>query len=75
MRGVMDIVEKYRKEAGITKKFSCHSLRHTCATYKASKGYTTVELQGLLGHEKPETSMIYVHMARDQRQLMQQTSL
>jgi integrase len=31
----MDIVEKYRKLAGITKKFSCHSLRHTCATYKA----------------------------------------
>jgi site-specific recombinase XerD len=71
----MDIVEKYRKEAGITKKFSCHSLRHTCATYKASKGFTTVELQQLLGHEKAETSMIYVHMARDQKQLMQQTSL
>ncbi len=75
VRGVMDIVEKYRKAAGITKKFSCHSLRHTCATYKASKGYTATELQDLLGHEKPETSLIYVHMARDARQLMQQTSL
>ena len=40
VRGVMDIVEKYRKLAGISKKFSCHSLRHTCATYKAVKGYT-----------------------------------
>ena len=35
VRGVMDIVEKYRHLAGITKKFSSHSLRHTCATYKA----------------------------------------
>lgn len=75
VRGVMDIVEKYRVLAGITKKFSCHSLRHTCATYKASKGYTAVELQDLLGHEKAETSLIYVHMARDAKKLMEQTSL
>jgi site-specific recombinase XerD len=75
VRGVMDIVEKYRKLAGISKKFSCHSLRHTCATYKAVKGYTPPDLQELLGHKKPETSLIYVHMARDARQLMQQTSL
>jgi site-specific recombinase XerD len=75
VQGVADIVEKYRKLAGITKQFSCHSLRHTCATYKASKGYTPSDLQALLGHEKPETSFIYVHMARDQKQLMMQTSL
>ena len=75
VRGVMDIVEKYRKLAGITKKFSCHSLRHTCATYKAVKGYTPPDLQDLLGHKKPETSLIYVHMARDARELMQHTSL
>jgi len=75
VQGISDIVEKYRKTAGISKQFSCHSLRHTCATYKASKGYTTAELQDLLGHEKPETSFIYVHMARDAKKLMQTTSL
>jgi len=75
VQGISDIVEKYRKLSGITKQFSCHSLRHTCATYKASKGYTAVELQDLLGHEKPETSFIYVHMARDARKLMQETGL
>lgn len=75
VRGVMDIVEKYRQLAGITKKFSCHTLRHTCATYKAAKGYTPRDLQDLLGHEKPETSFIYVHLARDAKKLMEQTSL
>ena len=74
-QGVADIVEKYRKLARITKKLSCHSLRHTCATYKASKGYTVSELQELLGHERPETSLIYTHMARDPRQLMMNTGL
>jgi len=75
VRGVMDIVEKYRKLSGISKKFSCHSLRHTCATYKAAKGYTPRDLQDLLGHEKAETSFIYVHLARDAKKLMEQTSL
>src|SRR6266581_6125572 len=69
VQGVRDIIDKYGKAAGITKKFSCHSLRHTCATYKAAKGYTAAELQDLLGHEKPDTSLIYVHMARDAKQL------
>ncbi len=75
VRGVMDIVEKYRGLAGISKKFSCHSLRHTCATYKVVKGYSPADLQALLGHEKPETSFIYVHLAKDAKKLMQQTSL
>lgn len=75
VRGVMDIVEKYGKAAGITKKISCRSLRHTCATYKAKKGYLPRNLQQLLGHEKPETSSIYVHVANDPKKLMQQTSL
>jgi site-specific recombinase XerD len=34
-RGIMKIVEKYVKLAGISKNASCHSLRHTFATYKA----------------------------------------
>jgi site-specific recombinase XerD len=34
-RGIRKLVVKYRKEAGITKKAFCHTLRHTFATYKA----------------------------------------
>ncbi len=76
VRGVMDIVEKYRKSAGIQKKFSCHSLRHTCATYKVAKGLTVRQLQALLGHEKAETSLLYTHLAEtDGVKLMDQTSL
>jgi site-specific recombinase XerD len=75
VRGVMDIIEKYGKAAGITKKFSCRSLRHTCAMYKAKKGYLPHNLQQLRGHEKPETFSIYVYAANDPKKLMQQTSL
>ncbi len=76
VRGVMDVVQMYRNLAGISKKFSCHSLRHTCATHKAAKGLTPWQIQDLLGHEKVETSLIYIHLATtDARKLMEQTSL
>jgi integrase/recombinase XerD len=76
VRGVMDIVQKYRKRAGIAKKIGCRSLRHTCVRHKAAKGFTPRQLQDLLGHEKVETSLIYVHLATtDARKLMDQTSL
>ena len=32
-RGIRKVVVKYRKNAGITKRASCHTLRHTFATY------------------------------------------
>ncbi len=61
---------------GFRKKISCHSLRHTFATYKASKGVTALQLQGLLGHNSIHTSLLYVHMAiTDGKKLMEQTSL
>jgi site-specific recombinase XerD len=52
---------KYRKEAGITKKASCHTLRHTFATYKAEKGVSAFQLQQWLGHANLNTTQIYVH--------------
>ena len=76
VRGVMDIVKKYRKLAGIAKRFSCHSLRHTCAKYKAAKGFTPRQIQDLLGLENVEALFTSVHLAiTDVRKLMEQTSL
>ena len=76
VRGVMDIVKKYCKRAGIAKQCSCHSLRHTCAKYKAAKGFTPRQLQDLLGLEKVDPPFISFHLATtDVRKLMEQTSL
>jgi len=76
VRGVMDIVQKYCNLAGISKKCSCHSLRQTCARYKAAKGFTPRQIQALLGHEQVETSLIHIHPATtDARKLMEQTNL
>jgi len=60
VRGVMKIVQKYARIAGTTKHFSCHSLRHTCGTYKAKMGFTGLQIKALFGHERAETSEIVI---------------
>jgi integrase/recombinase XerC len=75
-RGIRKLVVKYRKEAGITKKASCHTLRHTFATYKAEKGVSPFQLQQWLGHANLNTTQIYVHLGKQNaKKVMQETSL
>jgi integrase/recombinase XerD len=75
-RGARRIVVKYREAAGITRAASCHSLRHTCATFKAEKGVTAFQLQQLLGHKRLDTTQIYVHLGQQNlRKVMEATSL
>jgi site-specific recombinase XerD len=75
-RGIRKLVVKYRKDAGITKKASCHTLRHTFATYKAQKGVSAYQLQQWLGHANLNTTQIYVHLGKQNaRKIMQNTSL
>jgi site-specific recombinase XerD len=75
-RGIRKLVVKYRKEAGITKKASCHTLRHTFATYKAEKGVSAFQLQQWLGHANLNTTQIYIHLGKQNaRKIMQDTTL
>jgi integrase/recombinase XerC len=75
-RGIRKMVVKYRKNAGITKRASCHSLRHTFATYKAQKGVSAYQLQQWLGHANLNTTQIYVHLGKQNaKKIMEQTSL
>jgi integrase/recombinase XerC len=76
IRGVRKIVEKYVKLSGITKKISCHGLRHTCATNRAALGMNAFCLKTLLGHERVTTSLEYVHIGTEElRKPMEVTSL
>ena len=75
-RGVQKLLAKYVKLAGITKKISPHSLRHTFATYKAERGVSPYQLQQWLGHRNLNTTQIYVHLGKqNSRKVMEFTSL
>lgn len=70
------IVAKYVKQAGIRKKVSVHTLRHTFGAHKADKNMGIATLQQLMGHKKKETTLKYVHLAKTNlRQEMINTAL
>jgi site-specific recombinase XerD len=57
-------IQKYYKEAGIKKKASVHTLRHTFATHQIHNGLKINQLKEVLGHKKMETTYKYVHLDR-----------
>ncbi len=57
------IMEKAVKRAGITKKVSLHSLRHSFASHLLSLGVNLLVIQQILGHESIRTTMVYLHIS------------
>jgi site-specific recombinase XerD len=57
-------IHKYYQEAGIKKKASVHTLRHTFSTHQVAGGLPLPQLKEILGHRKLETTYKYVHLVR-----------
>ena len=62
-RSVQEIIKKAIKKEGIKRKIHPHTLRHSFATHLIEHGYSVSEVQPLMGHNSPNTTMMYVHMA------------
>ena len=62
---VRQIINRACERTNIKKHITPHTFRHSYATHLLELGVDLRYVQALLGHKKPETTMIYTHISSD----------
>ena len=62
-QGLYKIIQRHARAAGLERKMSPHTLRHTFATHLLAGGCDLRSLQEMLGHADIGTTQIYTHLS------------
>lgn len=61
---VQNVFRAVLKEAGINKRASVHTLRHSYATHLLEAGVNLRHIQEYLGHNSLQTTSVYAHLTQ-----------
>lgn len=67
VRGMQWALREAVKKCKLQKGITLHTLRHSYATHLLEYGMDILSIKELLGHERIETTMVYLHVAKPNR--------